>query len=154
MSAVRHFSLVDRVWGLGIDLEIDEPYEGKFKTPHHCTNNSKDRERNEFMLAKGWIVLRVSEYQVVHQPESVCKLVTQIFKSVVGGESYQWTIFPGVPRLTPDPMWNSVGVKQMIARKYRERYLDKAGIFKYDEQRERAQAITLRVALCDPFQLN
>lgn len=29
----------------------------------------------------------------------------------------------------------------MIARKYRERYLDQAGIFKYDEQRERQNAI-------------
>ncbi|MGB5637127.1 MAG: hypothetical protein WBM86_30690, partial [Waterburya sp.] len=36
--------------------------------------------------------------------------------------------------------WNSVGVRNMVYRKYRERYLDQYGIFAYDEERERRNA--------------
>ena len=40
------FSLVDPQSGLRIDVEIDEPYEGKTKKPHHCCDQGKDKRRN------------------------------------------------------------------------------------------------------------
>lgn len=129
------FSLIDSTSGLAIDLEVDEPYEGKFKTPHHCTDNSKDRVRNEFFLEKGWIVLRVSEYQVLNQPESVCKLIAQVLKKFTGNASY-YQLLEQIPNLTPDMCWNSVGVKSMVFHRYREGYLDRSGIMKFDEVRE------------------
>ena len=129
------FSLIDRLSGLAIDLEVDEPYEGKFKTPHHCTDNSKDKNRNEFFQQKGWIILRISEYQVVSQPESVCKLIAQILKKFSGNASY-YQLLAHIPNLTPDICWNSVGVKSMVFNRYREGYLDRAGIMEFDEARE------------------
>ena len=129
------FSIIESVTGIGIDLEVDEPYEGKTKKPHHCTDVKSDGVRNIFFVERGWIVLRVSEYQVVNQPLSVCKLVGQILYRFTGEESY---ILPleQEPNLTVDPMWNSIGVRQMVGAKYREKYLDKAGIFAYDPVRE------------------
>jgi hypothetical protein len=129
------FSLVDPTSGLAIDLEVDEPYEGKLKTPHHCTDNSKDRVRNEFFLKKGWIVLRVSEFQVINQPESVCKLIAQVLKKFTGNASY-YQLLEHIPNLIPDLCWNSVGVKSMVFNRYREGYLARSGIMKLDEVRE------------------
>lgn len=133
------FSIVEPSTGIGIDLEVDEPYEGRTKQPHHCTDNAKDRNRNKFLVERGWIVLRVSEFQVVSQPESVCKLVGKVLYRLSGKSHYIEPLLD-VPDLKSDPTWNSVGVKNMVFRKYRERYLDKYGIFAYDEERERRNA--------------
>lgn len=133
------FSLVDTKSGFGIDLEVDEPYEGKYKTPHHCTDNKKDRNRNKFLLERGWIVLRVSEYQAVHQPKSVCKLIAQVFKAIGKEHCYNAEVLNFLD-LTPDPCWNSIQAKRMITSKYRERYLDKAGIMEFNPDRERKNA--------------
>jgi hypothetical protein len=50
------FSLVDPITGLSIDIEIDEPYDGKTKKPHHCVDVDKDYNRNNFFLTGNWVV--------------------------------------------------------------------------------------------------
>ncbi|MGB5632647.1 MAG: hypothetical protein WBM86_07725, partial [Waterburya sp.] len=82
------FSIVEPTTGIGIDLEVDEPYEGRTKQPHHCTDNSKNRNRNRYLVERGWIVLRVSEFQVVSQPESVCKLIAKVFYRLTDNSKY------------------------------------------------------------------
>lgn len=132
------FSLITADQKLGIDIEIDEPYEGKNKTPHHCTDNNKDRNRNHYLLEKGWVVIRLSEYQVVHYPQSCCHLIAELLAKL-GYDSYLLAL-TNVMALPKDTTWSSVTVKPMIARKYRELYLDKAGLFRYDPDREKRNA--------------
>lgn len=133
------FSIIEPTTGIGIDLEVDEPYEGRYKQPHHCTDDGKDRRRNNYLVERGWIVLRVSEFQVVSQPESVCKLIAQILDRL-SIKSHYLEPLSSFPDLKYDPTWNSVGVRSMVYRQYRERYLDKYGIFAYDEKREQRNA--------------
>lgn len=137
------FSIVEPQTGLGIDLEIDEPYEGKTKQPHHCTDNSKDTNRNHFFVEQGWIVLRVSEYQAVTQPESVCKLIAQILSKLSGDTTYLQPLLT-VADLQADDCWSSVRAKQMAASKYRERYLDTAGIYRFSPEQEARNQSNLR----------
>jgi hypothetical protein len=40
--------------GLSIDIEIDEPYVGHTKEPHHCIDQGKDEIRNEFFTSTVW----------------------------------------------------------------------------------------------------
>lgn len=115
--------------GIGIDLEIDEPYEGKKKQPHHCRDQNKDYKRNLFLLEKGLIILRISEYQAVSQPEEVCRTVGQILTKVTGNSSYLQPL-KQIQRLTPDKTWTTDMAKAMARDHYRELYLDEYGIFK------------------------
>lgn len=132
------FSLItnDNTWG--IDIEIDEPYEGYGKTPHHCQDEDKDRNRNHYLLAKGWIVVRLSEFQVVKYPDSCCKLIARVLAKL-GTEDYL-NRFDSIDELPTDSTWTTTQVKSMVRRKYRELYLDRAGLFKYDERREKRNA--------------
>lgn len=132
------FSLITADRKLGIDIEIDEPYDGKSKDPHHCTDNNKDRNRNRYLLERGWVVVRLSEYQVVHYPQSCCLLIAELLAKL-GYKSYLLA-FENVENLPNDPTWTSVTVKPMVARKYREMYLDRAGLFKYDAKAEKHNA--------------
>lgn len=134
------FSIIEPTTGIGIDLEVDEPYEGKSKQPHHCTDNPKDRNRNKYFVERGWIVLRVSEFQVVSQPESVCKLIAKVLYRLSDKSEYLDPL-AAFSDLIPDNTWNSVGVRNLVYRKYRERYLDQYGIYAYNEERERRNAV-------------
>ena len=121
--------------GYAIDIEIDEPYEGKSKAPHHCQDNDKDRNRNNYLLQQGWIVIRFSEYQVVRHPESCCCLIALVL-SKLGCDRYLEPL-KDFANLPTDRAWTSSSVKGMVARKYRESYLAKAGLFTYDAAREK-----------------
>ena len=132
------FSLITPDGSWGFDLEIDEPYDGYSKMPHHCQDNSKDRDRNYYLLQRGWIVLRFSEYQIVHYPDSCCKTIAAVLNRL--GVDVYLEAFSNVGDLSEDATWTSGSVKQMIARKYREIYLDKAGLFRFDAQREKRNA--------------
>ncbi len=134
------FTIVEPTMGVAIDLEVDEPYEGKYKTPHHCYDQRKDLWRNKFFTERGWIVVRVSEFQVVHQPESVCRLVAQILARVTGNSKY-FQPLEAIADLEIDKCWNTIACKQMINQLTREKYLDRAGIYKHDPKREKANRI-------------
>ncbi len=134
------FTIVEPTMGVAIDLEVDEPYEGKYKTPHHCYDQRKDLWRNKFFTERGWIVVRVSEFQVVHQPESVCRLVAQILDRVTGNSKYLQPL-EAIADLEIDKCWNTIACKQMINKLTREKYLDRAGIYKHDLKREKANRI-------------
>jgi hypothetical protein len=56
--------------GLSIDVEIDKPYVGNTKEPHHCSDGGKDDRRNQFFIDDNWLVVRFSERQVVVQAGS------------------------------------------------------------------------------------
>lgn len=121
--------------GYALDIEIDEPYEGKSKAPHHCQDDDKDRNRNNYLCKLGWIVIRFSEYQVVRHPESCCRLIALVL-SKLGCDRYLEPL-KDFANLPTDRAWTSSSVKGMVARQYRESYLAKAGLFTYDAAREK-----------------
>lgn len=67
---------------LSIDIEIDEPYVGNTKAPHHCIDQGKDDIRNEFFTNGNWVVIRFSEKQVVKYPRSCCKVIASVVARV------------------------------------------------------------------------
>ena len=78
------FTVIHTPSGLGIDVEIDEPYSGKSKKPTHCCDADRDMRRNQLFLEWNWIVVRFTEKQVVLAPLSCCKFLDQAIAFVTG----------------------------------------------------------------------
>lgn len=108
--------------GLSIDIEIDEPYVGNTKEPHHCTDSAKDDIRNQFFLKGNWTVIRFSEKQVVLYPKSCCKVIASVIARVTSDRTYL-TQLQSIPDLPPDPMWTTHRAKKWAKENYRQTYL-------------------------------
>ena len=80
-------------------------------------------------------MIRFSEYQVVRHPESCCCLIALVL-SKLGCDRYLEPL-KDFANLPTDRAWTLSSVKGMVARKYRESYLAKAGLFTYDAVREK-----------------
>ena len=68
---------IDPIANLYIDIEIDEPYtktRNGYKLKHYQGSRS-DQRRDRFFLDRGWVVIQLSEEQVVRWPERCCKTV-------------------------------------------------------------------------------
>jgi len=46
------FTVIHTPSGIGIDVEIDEPYAGKSKKPTHCCDADSDMRRNQLDISK------------------------------------------------------------------------------------------------------
>jgi very-short-patch-repair endonuclease len=112
--------------GLSIDIEVDEPYVGNTKQPHHCTNQGKDDSRNQFFLNGNWVVVRFSEKQVVLYPFSCGKVIASVIARIAGDYTYLNKL-QGVPDLPADPMWTTRQAKKWAKENYRKTYLPKRG---------------------------
>lgn len=114
----------DSYTGLTIDIEIDEPYAGKSKKPHHCTDEEKDSNRDKFFLERNWVIVRFAEEQVVKNPLGCAYYLDKVVKILIG---ISHNVPPTV--LEPIPMWDSNMATKMASQKYRETYLEQYGIF-------------------------
>lgn len=108
--------------GLSIDIEIDEPYVGNTKAPHHCTDQRKDDTRNSFFTNNNWVVVRFSEKQAVKYPLSCCKVIASVLAQVADDHTYL-TQLQNVPLLPTDPMWTTKQAKKWAHADYRKTYL-------------------------------
>jgi len=108
--------------GLGMDIEIDEPYVLLTKEPTHCLDRGGDRRRNQFFLQRGWIVVRFTERQVVEAPLSCCKAIAQVIAEVTGDRHY-WKQLESVANLLPQRPWTVTEAKRMARNNYRLSYL-------------------------------
>jgi hypothetical protein len=116
------FILVHKATGLAIDIEIDEPYDGRTGKPHHCVDRGKDNQRNQFFLERNWVVIRFSELQVVKYPDACCKAIAQIIAHITG--DYRGLVqFINVINLLPYKQWNTKQAIYMSQVKYRQSYL-------------------------------
>lgn len=120
------FTIIDEKNNINIflDIEIDEPYEGtndiQKRKPSHFQYS--DVNRNNAFVNRGWIVIRFAEIQVHREPESCCKFIADVLKSI------------NPVYIIPDSLTNYHEVKltrrwtkdqseQWSAEKYREKYL-------------------------------
>jgi hypothetical protein len=116
------FILVHKPTGLAIDIEIDEPYEGRTGKPHHCVDRGKDNQRNQFFLERNWVVIRFSELQVVKYPDSCCKAIARIIAQITG--DYRGLVqFGNVADLLPHKQWTVKEAIYMAKTKFRNSYL-------------------------------
>ncbi|MBD2484011.1 hypothetical protein [Planktothrix sp. FACHB-1365] len=116
------FILIHQQTGLAIDIEIDEPYDGKTGKPHHCVDQNKDQQRNRFFLERNWAVIRFSEYQVVKYPEGCCKAIAQVIFQITGDDSGLIKL-QNIKDLLPHKQWKNKEAVYMAKTKFRQSYL-------------------------------
>ncbi|MGB5770557.1 MAG: hypothetical protein WBM32_11920 [Crocosphaera sp.] len=120
---------IDQDTGLSINIEIDEPYEGKKKQPHHCLDDDKDRKRNQFFTERNWVVVRFAEEQVVKNPQGCCRYLVEVIVNL----NQDISLFKKVqefPSLEPIKAWTSSEARQLAVWRYRETYLHEAGVYR------------------------
>ena len=114
--------LIVHTSGLSIDIEIDEPYVGNTKAPHHCIDQGKDHIRNQFFTNNNWVVIRFSEKQVVKYPYRCCKVIAQVIAKVSGDCTFGRKL-KEMPPLPSEPMWTIKQAKKWAKENYRKTYL-------------------------------
>ena len=112
-----------------IIIELDEPYEGKSKKPHHCTDNTKDIDRDKFFGDRNWIVIRFSEYQTCAYPIECCYEIAILIDRFNSSTSYS-SKFANISRLPLDPQWDSRQAVAMARKDYRLQYLAKYNVYR------------------------
>jgi hypothetical protein len=121
-SYTADFILIHRATGLAIDIEIDEPYDGKTGKPHHCVDRNKDNQRNQFFLERDWVVIRFSELQIVKYPDACCKVIAKIVFQITG--DYRSLVkLQNVKELLPHKQWKVKEAVYMAKTKFRNSYL-------------------------------
>jgi hypothetical protein len=120
------FALVNEKNGINIflDIEIDEPYEGtnEIATRKPTHYQYSDTNRNNSFKNRGWIVIRFAEIQVHQQPDSCCKLIADVLKSIDGTYTIPERL-SSLKNISIIPQWTIEEAKQWSLEKYRERYL-------------------------------
>jgi very-short-patch-repair endonuclease len=113
---------------ISLVIEIDEPYEGKSKTPHHCTDDYRDNQRDNFFIAGNWIVMRFSEFQACAYPVECCFEIAKIIDRFTS-DNYS-KHFKNTSNVPKDPQWNKKRSALMAKNNYRQEYLSKYGIYR------------------------
>jgi very-short-patch-repair endonuclease len=108
--------------GISLIVEIDEPYVGNTKKPHHCTDEGKDDRRDAFFLKGNWVVIRFSEFQVCTYPIECCHTIAQVIDAIDLSSDLSKQ-FKGVERLPNDPRWTMKMARSMARQNYRRTYL-------------------------------
>ncbi|MEG4595391.1 hypothetical protein QUB00_26800 [Microcoleus sp. F8_C2] len=116
------FIVIHTPSGIGIDVEIDEPYAGKSKQPTHCCDAEGDVRRNQLFLEWNWIVVRFTEKQVVQAPLSCCKFIAFVIAEVTG-DLFSYKLLESEPDLLPVKPWTTAEARKMAKTNYRLSYL-------------------------------
>lgn len=108
--------------GLGIQVEIDEPYVMKSREPHHCWDNGKDTKRDVYFTGIGWVIIRFSEKQIVTDPNGCCGAIAKLMFDLTQDTTLT-KIAELADKLKPDPQWSAQQSALMEKIKVREKYL-------------------------------
>jgi hypothetical protein len=110
---VMDFAYIDTSIGLRIDIEIDEPFDPEALTPSHYLRNVKDQAWNEFLLSKGWSVIRFSVSQMKYAPDSCCKSVANLIHSILEDDAILKP-FESIVDLEPQARWTEQQAQAML----------------------------------------
>ena len=122
--------------GLGIQIEIDEPYVGNTRQPHHCCDSDKDIKRDLYFLSLGWIIIRFSERQVVTNPHACCGVIAETIVNLTGNVSLSY-LAKLSKNLQPESQWTAAESRLMSRNEVRERYLSRAGLWTVRKNRKK-----------------
>lgn len=108
-----------------IDIEIDEPYEGindieGRKVTHEI---GMDFNRDSAFSVRGWITIRISEFQVHLFPKACCRHIAEVIASI-HKEFEIPTELQQTSKLEKMSRWTNLEGKKMSLDKYRENYLN------------------------------
>ncbi|MFC7347009.1 DUF559 domain-containing protein [Chryseobacterium zhengzhouense] len=109
---------------LKIDIEIDEPYSIKTRTPYHLN----DSQRNKFFTDKNWVVIRFSESQIIEQSHECCAAIELIAEGILSGDLE--IISKGKSFVRKERKWHEGNIDDLIKGRYREKCLQKFEILK------------------------
>ncbi len=84
------FVYKSRKYNFHIDIEIDEQYDYKTKNPIHYIG--VDDDRNNTILAYGWIIIRFTESQIFGNPNGCCQYIEDIIKRIEMPHAYSYPI--------------------------------------------------------------
>ncbi len=110
---VMDFAYIDASIGLRIDIEIDEPFDPEGLTPSHYLRNVQDQMWNDFLLSKGWSVIRFSVSQMKYVPDSCCKAVATLIHNILEDDVIL-NPFKQIVDLEPQPRWTEEQAKAML----------------------------------------
>lgn len=120
------FTLIDEKQGINIflDVEIDEPYEGlndiQKRKPTHFQYS--DTNRNNAFKNRGWIVIRFAEIQVHKEPDSCCRFIADVLKSINPKYNVSDKL-KSKNKVTSIRQWTKEEAEKWSFEKYREKYL-------------------------------
>jgi len=114
--------LFDKNLNLYIDIEIDEPYDGYYRYPTHCTNIEEevkqDNVRDLFFTESGWIVIRFTEKQVHCQSNDCICYIKNVLNSIYNRD------FISNTNCEKENQWDYNQCIQWQKIFYREKYLN------------------------------
>jgi hypothetical protein len=111
--------------GLGILIEIDEPYDPD-GSPCHCYDDRADSIVNEFFTGRGWIIIRFSERQVVTNPKGCCGIIAEVVIELTQ-DSKLHHIANDAKSLKLDSCWSLAKSRKMFQTEFRQKYLRAGG---------------------------
>lgn len=120
------FTLIDEKNGINLflDIEIDEPYEGlnniQQRKPTHF--QLSDTNRNNAFKNRGWIVIRFAEIQIHQEPNSCCRFIADVLKSI-NPNYYTPENLEKYSNVKTVRQWTKEEAEQWSEEKYREKYL-------------------------------
>src|SRR5690606_24802144 len=109
-------ALIDYGMNFCLDIEIDEVYTLKTKEIIHTKGS--DNERDIQIINSGWYILRFSEEQVIKQPDSCCKFVSQLYAYYTLNK-IPLKIISHKPDLIFTNQWDYKAAKEMLSNNYR-----------------------------------
>lgn len=92
---IPDFFYQDPESNLHIDIEIDEPYDFKSKTPTHYLIGPKmhlDDSRNNYFNNLGWFVVRFTELQIIRFPNQCCFVISKLINEIIGKRYHKQNI--------------------------------------------------------------
>lgn len=121
--------LFDKKLNLYIDVEIDEPYDGYYRYPTHCTNPEEaikqDDIRDLFFTESGWLVIRFTEKQVHRYANECIDYIQNVLDSIYDRN------FTTEVKCEREKQWDANQCIQWQKTYYREKYL---GIERFNKQ--------------------
>ena len=117
--------IICEINGLYFDIEIDEPYTGNDGTPIHyleekygILSESVDSKRNEYMVKKGWNIIRFSEEQIFLHTQECIDYISNVVDSIIGG-----TEIVEIPDYFITEKWNKEQSHKMSYKRFRRTYV-------------------------------
>lgn len=121
--------LFDKKLNLYIDIEIDEPYDGYYRYPTHCTNPEEEIKQDDirdlFFTESGWVVIRFTEKQVHCQANECIDYIQNVLNSIYNRN------FSTEVKCERQKQWDYYQCIQWQKIYYRENYL---GIERFNKQ--------------------
>ena len=108
---------IENKYGVRIDIEIDEPYDGYENKPIHYIGCG-DEFRDKNLANHGWIVVRFSEKQIYKEPLKCINYIMYILSLI----DHTIEIINDFP--SPDKRWTEIEAKIMAVNGFREKLLN------------------------------